>query len=419
MYLVYNGILSRSKFPLKPENVWQHHEDFSSFDQPKHAFLTTITVLLSALRKLSLSTDLPQNRLLYRGTSGRLHLPDCFWGYRHGGAEASSVRGYTEFGFQSFTSKRDIAIRYSGTHDASRPFPAILKFKAGAIDRGADVSKISQYPQEVEFLFPPFSFVAPDFDDASEVLKECLDDGVLQFAEIPIRVNVNGRSPTIEELRDRKRIQHLQIFKEELSCLANKLCVTRQTLADGQSTFSPQLEETKVNEFIRYVVLQCRQERRRHKKYKENFQDHRFAHQMSLDMMNCLQWAHEKLKLWLCRGTFFDSMTQCAKKALEEESKRKQTPKSMREATPSSVEDWWTLRRCHRMWLAHVRRQIKSMSEIEAHAPANSAPFDTLNRYSLELLAAKGRCLPCGTDQRKRFNTNSELLVVEAGADGW
>jgi hypothetical protein len=186
MYLVSNGILSRSKFPLGDENVWQHHEHFSNFDQPKrdqpkHVVLTTIIVLLSALRKLSLSTNLSPKRLLYRGTSGRLPLPDCFWGYRHGASDASSVRGYLVFGFQSFTSKRDIAIRYSGTHDASRPFPVILKFKAGAIDRGADVSNISQYPMQSarsRIFPPPFSFVAPDFDDANEVVKES-DEGCL------------------------------------------------------------------------------------------------------------------------------------------------------------------------------------------------------------------------------------------------
>ena len=100
----------------------------------------------------------------------------------------------------------------------------------------------------------------------------------------------------------------------------------------------------------------------------EYFADHQFAHQMSLDMLNCLQWAHDKLKLWLCRGTFFASMTQFATTALAEEAKRKETPKSRRRA-PSFAQDWWTLRRCHRLWLAHVRRQIKSMTEPAPYAP--------------------------------------------------
>jgi hypothetical protein len=108
-----------------------------------------------------------------------------------------------------------------------------------------------------------------------------------------------------------------------MHCFSSKLRVTKQKWADDQ------LEETKVNEFIRYLVLQCKQERRRHKYAlsKEHDNDHQFAHQMSHDMLNCLQWAHEKLKLWLSRNTFFDSLTQCKKMALEEESKRKKKRK--------------------------------------------------------------------------------------------
>jgi hypothetical protein len=384
MYVVYNGLLSRSKYPTN-ENVWQYHSHHkSNVKQPKHSFLTTITVLLSALRKISLTTRLPPNRLLYRGTGGRLHLPDCFWGIADGcGSETDSVLGYTEFGFQSFTRDRDIAIEYSGVYETpSRPFPAILKFKAGAIDRGADVSLISQYPQEVEFLFPPFSFVAPDFDRPSEVLLfSCEEEEVSsklhknEFAEIPIRVNVNSRSLTIGELKLRKGIQHLQTFKEKLSLLPSQLEATRKALIKDKDSFTSQFEESMVDDFISYIVLQCKQERRKLKTPKEKmrekleyFADHQFAHQMSLDMLNCFQWAHDKLKLWLCRGTFFASMTQFATTALAEEAKRKETPKSKRRA-PSFAQDWWTLRRCHRLWLAHVRRQIKSMTDPAPYAP--------------------------------------------------
>lgn len=322
-----------------------------------------------------------------------------------------------------------MAITYSGAYEQpSRPFPAILKFKAAAIDRGADVSLISQYPQEVEFLIPPFSFVAPDFDQPSEVKfftcekeEDATDspkqEGERKFAEIPVRVNVNNRSLTIEELKLRKGIQHLQTFKEELSSLPAKLHATRRKLIDDKTEFSPHIEGSTVDNFIHYIVLQCKQERRAHKSRLQHFHDHQFAHQMSLDMLNCLQWAHDKLKLWLCRGTFFNSMTQHAEAAIAEEAERKQKPKAQRTA-PSFNQDWWTLRRCHRLWLAHVRRQIKSMSETSP--PTQTVNTSSLIRYSKELLAAKGRCIPLDNAfMARRFNTDNELLVVEAGADGW
>jgi hypothetical protein len=426
MYMVYNGLLSRSKFPLN-DNVWQHHSKQKlNFSQPKHSFLTTISVLLSALRKISLVTRLPTDRLLYRGTSGRLHLPDCFWGVVDSTSGSNSVRGYTEFGFQSFTRDRSIAIAYSGAHDPSRLFPAILRFKAGAIDRGADVSLISQHPQEVEFLIPPFSFVAPDFDSPKEVEFFCSDNHAnssekAEFAEIPIRVNVNSRFLTIEELKCRKGIQHLQKFKEELALLPSKLQATWHTLVADKSLFSPLVEDTVVEEFINYIVLQCKQERRLHKQSLDYFYDHHFAHQKSIDMFNCLQWAHEKLKLWLCRGTFFASMANCAIAALCEEAKRKESPKVQRHVRYLE-QDWWTLRRCHRLWLAHVRRQIKSKRQLALLALQTASDSEMLTRYSRELLAAKGRRLPLPFTLLvggRSFNADNELLVVEAGADGW
>jgi hypothetical protein len=45
-----------------------------------------------------------------------------------------------------------------------------------------------------------------------------------------------------------------------------------------------------------------------------------------------------------------------------------------------------------------------------------------LTRYSRELLAAKGRRLPLPFTLLvggRSFNADNELLVVEAGADGW
>jgi hypothetical protein len=431
MYAVYNGLLSRSKFP-KDENAWNHHSEHKSkFNHSKHSFITTIAVLLSALRKVSLTTRLPPDRVLYRGTSGRLHLPDCFWGLAGGCAsEVNSVRGYTEFGFQSFTRDRDVAVTYSGVFETpSRPFPAILKFKAGAIDRGADVSLISQYPQEVEFLIPPFSFVAPDFDQPEEVkFFSCQKEGAppllqnVHYAEIPVRVNVNSRSLTIRELQLRNRIQHLRTFKEELCFLPGKLDATRRALVENKDTFAPHMEDSTVDDFICYIVLQCKQERRLHKNLnKECFADHQFAHQMSLDMLNCLQWGHDKLKLWLCRGTFFSSMTQHFQAALAEEAQRKTLPKSQRGA-PGFTQDWWTLRRCHRMWLAHVRRQIKSLSHPSSLTLQDLNTAEKLARYSRELLVAKGRRLPWDSPLLfggSRFNMDNELLVVEAGADGW
>jgi hypothetical protein len=42
---------------------------------------------------------------------------------------------------------------------AGEGFPVLFKIEIGAIDRGADVRFLSQYPSENEILFPPLSYI--------------------------------------------------------------------------------------------------------------------------------------------------------------------------------------------------------------------------------------------------------------------
>jgi hypothetical protein len=37
--------------------------------------------------------------------------------------------------------------------------PSIFKIEIGAVDRGANIKFLSQYPGEDEILYPPFSFL--------------------------------------------------------------------------------------------------------------------------------------------------------------------------------------------------------------------------------------------------------------------
>ena len=78
-------------------------------------------------------------------------LPKEFWVPNEMG-----VRGGIEYGFSSTTTDKTQALFYAGSDelkdgDAS----TIFEMQMGMVDRGADLSWLSQYPHEKEVLLPP------------------------------------------------------------------------------------------------------------------------------------------------------------------------------------------------------------------------------------------------------------------------
>jgi hypothetical protein len=215
MYTVYNSVLSQ--FPA----------NLANFFAPVN-FTTTIHVIISAIQKLSLRTFV-QNTV-FRGTSGRGFLPDCFWESQEG----LNVYGFTEFGVMSMTSSKEIALEYSGVL-SDRPHPAVLAFAAGAVDRGANVQLLSQFPFEVEFTFPPLSYIQPEFVNGKHRIEymQHPDKPSVQVPVIYVRVNANIRSPTLDELNSARKQNHVAAFR----------CQNRDTAADIRKLCHERKEE--------------------------------------------------------------------------------------------------------------------------------------------------------------------------------
>ena len=81
---------------------------------------------------------------VYRGLSGGT-LPEEFWQ-----ANDYGVCGGCEYAFMSTTLDKDVAFSYAGSKVAT-----ILEIRMGMVDRGADVSWLSQYPGEKEYCAEP------------------------------------------------------------------------------------------------------------------------------------------------------------------------------------------------------------------------------------------------------------------------
>ena len=111
-----------------------------SFEQAKESlneYTTTLHGINSAVIKLGKVTTATR---VYRGISG-MALPKEFWE-----ANEFGVKGGVENAFMSTTLERDVAMGYAAG-DASRT-GIVIEAQQGMVNRGADISWLSQYPHE-------------------------------------------------------------------------------------------------------------------------------------------------------------------------------------------------------------------------------------------------------------------------------
>ena len=111
-YHVYNTMLR------------QHPEaDYRDLRAGSRLFATTVHVLVSALQKVSRVTRLDPALPLYRGLGWDADLPGLFVeADRHG------VAGFTEWGFMSTTSRKEVAVHYSKVQEGN-PLPRVLRIE--------------------------------------------------------------------------------------------------------------------------------------------------------------------------------------------------------------------------------------------------------------------------------------------------
>jgi ankyrin repeat protein len=202
MYMIYNCVLARWS---NPADIWD------TLRSGNNLFTTTLSVLVSAVQKLSAITVIPDGLKLYRGTGGLACLPDHF-----SQPDEFNCRGMTEWGFMSCSADKEVAMGYSGAAEG-RPNAMVLEIEPSFVDRGAVVSEFSQYPTEVETLFLPMSFVV---QSGQRHLERCTTGEV---TVIPVRVSVNLKAERLEQLEEKKKSIHLTGFEFRVNELRQKL----------------------------------------------------------------------------------------------------------------------------------------------------------------------------------------------------
>lgn len=139
--------------------------------------------------------ELAKAQKVYRGISNRALSQDLREPNEY------NVRGGVEFAFMSTTPKREVAMEYAGK-GADSQTSIVFEIKMGMIDRGADISWLSQYPHEEERLFPPLTALSIEDDVVVE-------DDISMFK---VRLNVNLLAMTLEQMDGKMHRSHISMI---------------------------------------------------------------------------------------------------------------------------------------------------------------------------------------------------------------
>ncbi len=274
---MYNTILR--KFPT---------DHYRFFEENRNLFPTSIFVLVSAIQKLSRVTSYSAELRLYRGLGGNVTLPEAFYSRDENGCS-----GFTEWGCMSTTSIREVAINYSGVKKL-RPLPIVLEIKGGSVDKGACIQEFSQYPAENECLFVPCSFL----EQVSHHCLEITKDGIVIV--IPVRVNVNLKTMTVDEYVQQQKAMHISSFRYVIEEIKQQVhSEETKEKAVKRLELDPTAGPTSVKAFLDDIVAKCNGVYQRHQAVNSaDYIDEKKFRKLVLDMVDVRMMAMSKLHEW-------------------------------------------------------------------------------------------------------------------------
>jgi hypothetical protein len=336
----------------------------------KNMFATTIFVLVSAVQKIARVTEISEELVLYCGLGNVSDLPEAFMR-----PDAMGSKGWTEFGFRSTTADKSVALDYSGIKKGN-PHPMVIAITPNAVDRGACIAELSQYPGEKEYLFVPCSFLQPNGPPALEVVTE----GIVNV--IPVHLSLNLKTETIEEIVSKKRDIHFASFGSLLEELARDL----KDIFDAGCLYDNSLRarESKELQFmytadvmLGNIMAQCKEvyDKQESEEVSAFTDDFRFRNLVT-EMLDVKLMAKSKLRVW------------------------------MQDFSLQSGDAYaYDLLFCHRRWLSLLRNRITASAIDSAER----------RKHAIEYLLTKGLLSVSDPSQVMK----GELPVTAAACDGW
>jgi len=187
LFQSWNDVLR--KMPFKGTSKAQPDSLASA---PKNLYTTSVLVLVSSVLKLSRHTRIPEGRTVFRGL-GRMRLGSEWFN-----KDTRGVSSGVELGFMSTTQKRSVAMEYSGFKEG-KSLGTIFEFGVGAVDLGAQLDSLSQYPGEGEILFPPLSHLEVIGYPKVEIRE------TVPVLVVSVKININQKAMTIDEILSRRQ----------------------------------------------------------------------------------------------------------------------------------------------------------------------------------------------------------------------
>jgi hypothetical protein len=175
----------------------------------------------------------------------------------------------------------------------------VLEMVVGPVDRGACIRDLSQYPEEVEYLYLPMSFISPNGAPRFTIIAD-----VLGMRVIPVRVNVNLSARTVEQLREQKKRTHCAAFRFLQDKLSGELdCLAKESDAAARLAGDPTKDQDgahSVEGLINGILRQFEAVLKEHEKREEqDFADDVVFQGLVTEMLDAQRWAVYKLRLWL------------------------------------------------------------------------------------------------------------------------
>jgi hypothetical protein len=192
-----------------------------------------------------------------------------------------------------------VALQYSGAAEG-KPLPMVLETVADSVNRGACILHLSQYPKEVEYLYPPMSFIA-----AAGTPRFAISEDGLGVRVFPVQVSANQASRTVEQILGQKKRAHIAAFRflvaetrAELARIADTDGAAAARLA-GDSTKNQGGTHT-VEGLLERIVRQVEEVVERHEAVGEGeYADDAVFQGLVTGMLDARRWAVSKLRLWL------------------------------------------------------------------------------------------------------------------------
>ena len=179
-------LVSSFCLPQGTAKIFEPGSGLLSFDEAVRSlnkYTTTLHAINSAVIKLGKLTIADK---VFRGISG-MGLPTKFWI-----ANKFKVRGGVENGFMSTTLQREVAMSYAAS--GGDKMGIVFEVQMGMVNRGANLSWLSQYPHEQEILFGPLTGI--------EVLRVRIEGSVVV---IECGLSINLSSLTLEQVLGKRK----------------------------------------------------------------------------------------------------------------------------------------------------------------------------------------------------------------------